>query len=98
MLVLAHGPRDAVHHDREGIAAGRAGALVTWPPQSKYRKESMLLAAPCPLGTLLHGMVRPKQPNLENSSKIKPGVSFYGDFKFYIVSKINYTQYLLGPV
>lgn len=43
------------------------------------------------LGTLLHGMVRPKQLNLENSSKINPGVSFYGDFKFYLVSKINYT-------
>lgn len=49
-----------------------------------------------PLGTLLCGRVRPKQLNLENSSKINPGVSFYGDSKFYLVSKINYTQYLLG--
>lgn len=79
---------------REEGATGHMASTVNI--QRRIDGAGSCLSPFYPPGTLLHGMVRPKQLNPENSSKINPGVSFYGDSKFYLVSKINYMQYLLG--
>lgn len=73
--------------------------LATWPPlpiNSGMNVAGSSLAQFHSWGTLLHGIVRPKQLNPENSSQTDAEDSFYGDSKFYLVKKINYTQYLLG--